>query len=101
MDVSNFVDISSNRASCDETKPVWREKVRTVVCYGLGCTNWGPTAPWQQDGGNTSNFPRQTVSLAVASAAALLALGRDNGPTPITQREPHLPASPTPLRIQE
>ena len=100
---NNQMDTFSSGVSRDETiKPVWREKVRTAMCWGRGCSNW---AALEHRGGRMAATPPTSRARLLLSqwhrrqsSSCLIATMRSY---PTTIREPHLPASPQPLRGRE
>ncbi len=100
--ISNRMNIFSDGVSRGEIiKPVWREKVRAVVCWGRGCTNgvtpercgsrMAATPPTSRARLFPSQWHRRQSSSPLTATMH---------PTPQTTREPHLPASRKALCLQ-
>ena len=100
--ISNRMNIFSDGVSRGEIiKPVWREKVCAVVCWGRGCTNgvtpehcgsrMAATPPTSRARLFPSQWHRRQSSSPLTATMH---------PTPQTTREPHLPASRKALRLQ-
>jgi hypothetical protein len=76
-DKASFFD--KDRSRQRHATSLARQGLRHSLWGGEQHPMGGTTTPWKQDGGNASNFSRQTVPLSFPVASAAIFSTRDRG----------------------